>query len=413
MANPVHLAILKQGTKVWNKWREENQNIIIDLSHANILDVKLSKVNLSNANLSGAKLAGVNLVSANLSYSNLVCANLVGANLKNAKLVASNIAGANFTNAKLINAELSRVKTNAYIFHSIKSAVPKNSDLKTAEFLSANFISADLSEASLAGSELDHANFTRTNLSGANLSGSMLNHAIFVNTTVNDLDLSGAFVGFSIFADVDFSTILGVDTMCHVGPSTIGIDTLYKSKGKIPESFLRGCGVSDQMIEYARSLTSMPIDFYSCFISYSTKDEEFAKRIRADLQANNVRCWFAPHDMQAGKKVHHQIDDAIRVYDKLLLILSVESMKSNWVGDEIIKAKKKEDRQGKQMLFPIGIVPYDDNICDWEFFDSDSGRDLAREIREYHIPDFSTWKTDHDAYKVAFERLLRALRSEL
>ena len=174
--------------------------------------------------------------------------------------------------------------------------------------------------------------------------------------------------------------------------------------------FLRGCGVPDQMIEYAKSLTSSLIEYYSCFISYSSKDEEFARRVHNDLQAAGVRCWFAPRDIQAGKKIHHQIDEAIRVYDKLLLILSPDSMNSNWVGNEIIRAKKKEDRQGSQMLFPVGIVPYQ-KIQDWEFFDSDSGRDLAREIREYFIPDFSLWKSDHGAYSKAIDRLLRDLKA--
>jgi hypothetical protein len=57
-----------------------------------------------------------------------------------------------------------------------------------------------------------------------------------------------------------------------------------------------------------------PMEFYSCFISYSTKDQEFAKRLHADLQVSGVRCWFARHDIQSGKKLHEQIDHAIRVH---------------------------------------------------------------------------------------------------
>ena len=227
--------------------------------------------------------------------------------------------------------------------------------------------------------------------------------------SLHGADLENAILGFTILADLDLGTVKSLDNVRHIYPSTIGIDTLYKSKGNIPEVFLRGCGVPDQMIEYAKSLTGNPIEFYSCFISYSSKDEEFAKRIHADLQLEGVRCWFAPHDMKGGRKVHHQIDEAIRTYDKLLLILSNDSKNSNWVGTEIIKAKKKEDLEGKQVLFPIGIVPFD-KISSWEFFDSDSGRDLAREIREYHIPDFSSWKESHEAYKAAFNLLLRDLK---
>jgi hypothetical protein len=48
----------------------------------------------------------------------------------------------------------------------------------------------------------------------------------------------------------------------------------------------------------------------------------------------------------------------------------------------------------------------------WECFDADAGKDSAREIREYYIPDFSKWKRDHDAYQLAFDRLLKDLQGK-
>jgi len=47
-------------------------------------------------------------------------------------------------------------------------------------------------------------------------------------------------------------------------------------------------------------------------------------------------------------------------------------------------------------------------IREWECFDADTGKDSAREIREYYIPDFSNWKDD-GSYLKAFERLLKDL----
>ena len=66
--------------------------------------------------------------------------------------------------------------------------------------------------------------------------------------------------------------------------------------------FLRGVGLPDNLIDYLPSLLNQPIQFYSCFISYSSKDQEFADRLHADLQNKGVRCWFAPHDMPIGAK---------------------------------------------------------------------------------------------------------------
>jgi hypothetical protein len=144
----------------------------------------------------------------------------------------------------------------------------------------------------------------------------------------------------------------------HVVPSTIGTDTLYKPGGKIPHIFLRGAGVPDNFIDYIGSLVGKPIEFYSCFISYSTKDQPFADRLHADLQDKGVRCWFAPHKIQSGKKIHEQIDEAICLYDRLLLILSEHSMESEWVRTEIARARKREVREKRRMLFPARLVEF-------------------------------------------------------
>jgi uncharacterized protein YjbI with pentapeptide repeats len=54
------------------------------------------------------------------------------------------------------------------------------------------------------------------------------------------------------------------------------------------------------------------IQFYSCFISYSTQDQEFAQRLHADLQAKNLRCWFAPEDLKIGDRFQGRIEESIR-----------------------------------------------------------------------------------------------------
>jgi TIR domain len=149
---------------------------------------------------------------------------------------------------------------------------------------------------------------------------------------------------------------------------------------------------------------------YSCFISYSTKDQEFAERLHGDLEANGVRCWFAPHDVRGGRKLNEQIDEAIRQHDKLLLILSRHSMSSSWVKTEVAKARDREEREKKQLLFPITLASFED-VKKWELFDADRGIDSAKEIREYFIPDFSNWM-DHESYQTAFQRLVENLKAE-
>jgi hypothetical protein len=62
------------------------------------------------------------------------------------------------------------------------------------------------------------------------------------------------------------------------------------------------------------------------------------------------------------------------------------------------------------VLFPVRLVGFE-VLRDWECFDSDTGKDSAREIREYHIPDFSNGK-EHDSYQTAFGRLVGDLKAE-
>jgi hypothetical protein len=74
-------------------------------------------------------------------------------------------------------------------------------------------------------------------------------------------------------------------------------------------------------------------------------------------------------------------------------------MESEWVKTEVAKARKREVRDHRRVLFPIRLAPFE-TLRDWECFDADTGKDSAREIREYFIPDFSNWK-NHDSYQDA------------
>jgi hypothetical protein len=367
MANQEHLDILAKGVEAWNAWCRAKGRVVPDLSRAY----------LSGAHLSGADLFNVDLSSADLVRANLDGAYLDGANLKGAYLSRAYLSRAHLSGADLSGADLSRA------------------DLRGAYLSRAYLSRADLVRANLDGASLDG-----TNLNGANLSGANLNGA----------NLSRAYVLSTVFADLDLGNVRGLDSVWHRGPSTIGLDTIYRSKGKIPESFLRGAGVPENFITYMRSLTGEALEFYSCFISYSTKDQDFADRLYADLQARGVRCWFAPHDIQSGKKIHEQLEEAIRLYEKLLLILSDASMNSPWVKTEIANARAREQQQNRQMLFPITLVAFE-RIKAWKLFDADTGIDSAREIREYYVPDFSNWKS-HESYTAVFERLVRDLKAQ-
>lgn len=149
--------------------------------------------------------------------------------------------------------------------------------------------------------------------------------------------------------------------------------------------------------------------FQSCFVSYSHRNEEFAVRLVERLRAEGVRVWFAPEDLNPGTKVYEEIAKAIEGFDRLIVVLSENSMRSMWVQTEIRKARQREVRDGCRVLFPISLVPFE-VLKKWELFDANTGQDIAVELREYLIPDFSSWK-DSGLFEKQVSALVKGLRA--
>jgi len=203
MANPEHLEILKQGVEVWNRWRDENLETEPDLS-----GVVLTGANLSGAGLEYTQLRKADLRGANRAFAALTCANLTEANLTEANLSSAILEGAFLDGTDLQRASLSY----AYLGRAL--------------IFGPNFSGADLRDATIADTYID-----------ANLSSANLLRTYFRNISDFLSDLTGAMLGWTTFADVDLSEAEGLDAVNHRGPSTIGIDTIYRSKGLSQGSF--------------------------------------------------------------------------------------------------------------------------------------------------------------------------------
>jgi len=436
------LDLLRQGRDVWNAWRKQHAEIHPDLSDADfshddlrgadlrgadlsgadlrgtdLRNTNLSNANLSDADLRDADLTGANITSANLNEANLSCADLSNADLSNADLSGANLneanlgranlshadlVGANLIRANLMRAQLSDANLSGarLVLVHLRGAALGGADLRDADLSGANlgiaycgnahFNHADLSDADFSSASLEAADLSDADLRGTNLSGADLRGA----------DFSRAKVGWTQFDNVDLRSVNGLEAVEHRDPSTIGIDTIYRSAGHIPETFLRRAGVPEDFITYMRSLVTHPVEYYTCFISSASQDQDFAERLYADLQSNGVRCWFAPEDLKAGENFWHSIDESIRLYDKLLVVLSEHSVSSKWVEREVMAALEKEQQQNKLVLFPITL---DKSV-------KQTNMPWAVDIRRTrHIGDFSRWK-DQNAYQQAFKRLLLDLQ---
>jgi uncharacterized protein YjbI with pentapeptide repeats len=325
LANPEHLKIIKQGVAAWNSWREQD-NIVPDLSDANLVNFELDGINFE-----GARLHGVMFHAAKLKL-------------------------AKFSGAKLVGS---------------------------------SFTAANLSNADFSHAQLDWVSFLAAYMVGANFFKSEL--------------------GYTSFANANLQQAIGLETCLHLAPSSVDFNTL-KHSGELPKKFLQGCGLPDKFIRNIPSYLDQASKLPSCFISYSTKDEEFARQLYARMIDANIQVWFAPEDLKGGRKLPEQLFEAIQIHDRLLIVLSEHSIQSEWVMTEIRKARETEKKEKRRKLFPIRLTDFE-TLRDWTCFDSDTGKDLAVEVREYFIPDFSNWKT-HDAFESAFIRLRKDLETE-
>jgi hypothetical protein len=339
MANPEHLDLINQGVDIWNA-----SNRTLGWWRADLSDADLSGRNLSNIDFFGAYLRGANLDGSDLDNANLIAADLSDASLRRTS----------FRHADLTNADLSR------------------SDLEGAVLTKANLIRAKAVDASIG------ASLVETILCWANLTGANFQNAEF---------------GATILGDTNLSKAQNLESCSHLLPSIIDHQTITKS-GELPASFLRGCGLPDSLVEYFPSLLS-PVQFYSCIISYSAADHEFAERLHEDLSKTGIRCWFAPQALRIGEPLGKAIQDAILNYDKMLVVLSESSVKSSWVEKEVAIALEKEREEHKWVLFPVQV---DDEVMK-------AKSPLLTQLREYYIGDFRDWK-NRDAYQKALSKLI-------
>lgn len=308
-----------------------------------------------------ARLNGADLHDVNLHRANLNGARLSKANLSGAVLIAANLALADLHDANLAGTHLDW---------------------------------AILYDANLSGADLHDANLAGADLSGADLSGADLTDARLLNTNFGGTKLRDA---------------KGLAECRFWGPCTLDFRSIQRS-GIVPVPFLRGCGLPDSLIAYLPSLLSEPIQYFSCFISYSHEDTPFARRLFDTLQGRGIRCWLDEKQMLPGDDIYEQVDRGIRLWDKVVLCCSKHSLSSWWVDSEINRAFEKErilmKERGQKTL---ALIPLD---LDGHLLGGQWQSSKAQEVLARFVADFRGWDGKHQIFESAVEPIILALRAD-
>lgn len=434
-----------------------------DLSGRNLREVDLSEVYLTNANLSKSELQGANftlasLDGADLREAHLCSTNFFDANMNRIKIDGADLSGASLREASLQHTDFRSVnlsgvtlrqaslqncdlrKTNLYEANLFGAVFTKSklqsANLQRASLGSALFIDSDLSRVNLDNADLKHANLTYTDLSGAmfkyanlqeadltgaKLIGSDFSNASLAGTILNGADLSEAILSRTVLCNTLLNDVRGLDKVNIRAECCVDHLTLQRAKEPLHDNFLGALGLADWQIEESKLLRpnltreditnisyevirlrgQQPIQLHSTFISYSHKDEAFAQLLYEKLRKAGVKCFYAPEDLKIGDRLRNRIDEVIQIYDKTLVVLSENSVRSNWVENEVETALEAEATRGISLLFPIKI---DDAVHDIEAGWAASIR------RTRHIGDFLNWQNS-ESFDRAIAKILRDLRT--
>jgi uncharacterized protein YjbI with pentapeptide repeats len=241
MANKDQLEILMNGPEVWNNWRKENPDEVIDLSRAALRKVDLANTYLLDANLCGADLSEANLASANLNGANLTGTNLNRTYLANAILGFADLTRANLRGACLVEADLSNADLNDADLSEadLRSTSFVRSDLNRAKLIWANLLGALLIEAKLINADLSNALSELADFSGANLSSANLSNAKLINT-----DFSNAYLLKSqlLNSDLTGANLRGADLQ-DAKLSGAHLDKTILVEANLEGANLNGCSI--------------------------------------------------------------------------------------------------------------------------------------------------------------------------
>jgi uncharacterized protein YjbI with pentapeptide repeats len=146
----------------------------IDLSTTDLSQRRLSMINFDGADLSRAFVASSELVDSRFRHANLQRAQLIGATVTRCDFEGADLMGSNWRSGNIVN------------------------------------------------SRPDRARFA------ADIVGAVLR-----NVSVEGADFSGAEAGHTLWSDLNLAPAVGLDKLRHSSASTIGLDTIVRSHGRI------------------------------------------------------------------------------------------------------------------------------------------------------------------------------------
>ena len=137
----------------------------------------------------------------------------------------------------------------------------------------------------------------------------------------------------------------------------------------------------------------------SVFISHSSVDKPFVEKLYRRLDEEGLQPWLDKYDLYSGD-LQKQIRPAVESRNVFVIVLSAESVNSDWVEAELDWARQCEKEKGIDKLCPVAL---DDSWC------AKMDDVLWRQLKRMLVLDFSSWKTK--AFETPFGQLVRGIEA--
>jgi uncharacterized protein YjbI with pentapeptide repeats len=242
MARTEHYQILSSGVAAWNSWRDENPEIRpiltwVEFNDSNLLDVNLVEAQLAGASLRESILDNASAQKADFSGSSLEYVCFDRANLREASFRGAKLQGASFKHADLGHCDF------------------RGADLTDVDFSGANVKGANLSCAILNNIKCEDSVFSEAIFTQAQLLDSHIANTDFSEAWFDETEMSQV-----TFIKCSLSGSFRLETVVHLEPSTMCVDTLFKACGGIPNIFLIQMGIPEQYVEALSQVVAPSIE---------------------------------------------------------------------------------------------------------------------------------------------------------
>lgn len=233
-------------------------------------------------------------------------------------------------------------------------------------------------------------------------SGSVFHDCNFRDCYFTECDFSGVEIANISFINCHFSSNKNIDLISSEKSSNIDYKTIFNSDS-FPDKFLISIGTPSEVLTLYKTYGGKNRRFFRCFISHSSEDGSFAKKLHDDLQGSGISSWYAPENLKLGERIRDGLESAINESERIVLVLSSNSIKSHWVESEMETALELERKVGNRqsLLIPITL---DEGV--W----TEDVPWVNMIKRERNIGNFSNWE-DGNQYRESYLKLLDSLKS--